>query len=200
MPNKAVVCVSGLKGWQGKLQDQYRDFAEFEDCDEIFGLAERLGFNNAQEAWEINPTVMGSTNPADFQIAPDEFYYAYVTAAFWSSNDESDERGGEPLDKNYSNEDLAPEAEKKMLVDCARFVHRYGIPDYGAPYSGQHYDAGNNVERAGHDFWLTRNGHGAGFWDRSELSQEDQDKYTEGAKSFGECDLYVGDDKKVYVS
>lgn len=27
------------------------------------------------------------------------------------------------------------------------------------------YDACNNAHNAGHDFWLTRNRHGAGFWD-----------------------------------
>lgn len=29
------------------------------------------------------------------------------------------------------------------------------------------------IAQAGHDFWLTRNGHGAGFWDRPELYGED---------------------------
>lgn len=27
-------------------------------------------------------------------------------------------------------------------------------------------ESGQSPEQCGHDFWLTRNGHGAGFWDR----------------------------------
>lgn len=34
------------------------------------------------------------------------------------------------------------------------------------------YLSDDNIEQAGHDFWLSRNGHGTGFWDR------DSDYYT----------------------
>jgi hypothetical protein len=48
------------------------------------------------------------------------------------------------------------------------------------------------AEQVGHDFWLTRNGHGAGFWDRGlgELG----DKLTAMCRPYGTSDLYVGDD------
>jgi hypothetical protein len=52
---------------------------------------------------------------------------------------------------------------------------------------------------AGHDFWLTRNGHGAGFWD-GDLSEDVGNALTEAAKKFGECHLYVGDDGQIYTS
>ena len=48
------------------------------------------------------------------------------------------------------------------------------------------------------DFWLTRNGHGAGFWDRGLGSVGDE--LTKNAKPFGSVDAYVGDDGKVYLS
>jgi hypothetical protein len=48
----------------------------------------------------------------------------------------------------------------------------------------------------GHDFWLTRNGHGAGFWDR--FSSGEGEAYgralTDAAKPYGSSYLYVGDD------
>ena len=52
---------------------------------------------------------------------------------------------------------------------------------------------------AGHDFFLTRNGHGAGFWDSPEMygGQENADKLTEIANSFGNVDCYVS---KRYLS
>ena len=53
----------------------------------------------------------------------------------------------------------------------------------------------NPLEALGHDFWLTRNGHGAGFWDRGlgELG----DRLTGLAKPYGTVDLYITDDGKV---
>ena len=50
-----------------RLQKIYADFAEFEGYDEIYNLAERLGFPDAQEAWEANPVVRGSVNPNDLE-------------------------------------------------------------------------------------------------------------------------------------
>jgi hypothetical protein len=32
------------------------------------------------------------------------------------------------------------------------------------------------LKQAGHDFWLTRNGHGTGFWDRPEIYGEDRSR------------------------
>lgn len=38
---------------------------------------------------------------SDFTQGSDEFVDAFFEAALWSSNDESDESGGEPMDANY---------------------------------------------------------------------------------------------------
>jgi hypothetical protein len=51
----------------------------------------------------------------------DTFTRAYITTALWSSTDWSDESGGESLDKNYDESDIAPESIAKMVADCARF-------------------------------------------------------------------------------
>ena len=55
-----------------------------------------------------------------------------------------------------------------------------------------------SAERAGHDFWLTRNGHGAGYWDRDLGAVGDS--LTEKAHDYGDADLYRGDDGLIYVS
>jgi hypothetical protein len=54
------------------------------------------------------------------------------------------------------------------------------------------------AEQCGHDFWLTRNGHGTGFWDR--FPKTDAHKRLDvAAMAFGKADLYLGDDGKVYL-
>lgn len=116
-----------------------------------------------------------------------DFFNSYLETAFWSSNDESDERGGEPLDKNYSPDDLNPDAKVKMLADCQQFI-KANEKDLEGLDPGQ----------CGHDFWLNRNGHGAGFWD-GDYPEEIGDRLDKSATSFGECNLYVGDDKKIYI-
>ncbi len=118
----------------------------------------------------------------------DSFTRAYIEAALWSSNDDQDIS----LDKNYTTGDLAPEALARMEADCARFQRENAAPEYGhAEYS--------DTELAGHDFWLTRNRHGSGFWDWPALSDLRQ-VLTDAAHAYGECNLYVGDDGLIYLA
>lgn len=124
---------------------------------------------------------------------PGSFVNAYTEAALWSSMDNSDDSGGEPLDKNYSVDDIAPSTMRKMCADCTKF-YRANRKDIEAGTSKGRYDG---PTQAGHDFWLTRNGHGAGFWD-GDWPEPAATRLTKAAKGFGEFNLYVGDDGKIY--
>jgi len=113
------------------------------------------------------------------------FTRSYFETALWSSNDESDDSGGEPLDKNYSIDDFAPETRDKMVADCKDFQTRF---------AGLLESSGLDDEKAGHYFWLSRNGHGAGFFD------DDLDELQTAAEGYGEFYLYVGDDGSIHGS
>ena len=54
-------------------------------------------------------------------LEQDEFTRAYIEAALWSSTDEADEGGGEPLDKNFSLLDISQPTLKRMIADCKKF-------------------------------------------------------------------------------
>jgi len=116
----------------------------------------------------------------------DEFTTAYVVAALWSSTTGEEPSGGEPLDKNYDINDIEGQTLKRMIEDCESFQVK------ARDLYGQ---GGWSDAQAGHDFWLTRNGHGAGFWDRNwnEKSKEIGKHLTKIAKSYGAFDLYLGD-------
>lgn len=101
------------------------------------------------------------------------FADAYVEAAFWTEQED------------VNDAPLAPEGWEAIKADCVRFIEKAGTLLDGI-------EAG----QAGHDFWLTRNHHGAGFWDRG--LGEDGEKLTEIAQGFPEANLYVGDDGKAY--
>jgi hypothetical protein len=111
-----------------------------------------------------------------------EVLYHYIVCALWSSCDEEDR----PLDDYLDENDLSDECKDSMMDDVVNFL------DLIADLETDEIDDG----QIGHDFWLTRNGHGAGFWDRGlgDLG----DKLTDAAHSFGSCYLYVGDDGRVY--
>lgn len=64
---RTVTCESGLRGWQGHLQDNYSGLEEFAAYCETYDLHTRLGFESPEDAWAANPVVQGSTNPSDFR-------------------------------------------------------------------------------------------------------------------------------------
>lgn len=59
----------------------------------------------------------------------DDFTRAYIEAALWASTDDD----GEPLDRNYSEANLAPETLERIIVDCERFQEQHGVPEYSDP-------------------------------------------------------------------
>lgn len=136
----------------------------------------------------------------------EQFYDAYADTALWSSNDESDDSGGDPMDKNYSVDDIAGETEDKMVADCKRFLDKAwpileNMPDKTIDQKGgsfsQAYKGRPKMEMAGYHFWLARNGHGVGF-DDGDWPDDVGEKLQKLAKRFGEVNLYVGDDGKIY--
>lgn len=127
--------------------------------------------------------------------ASEEFFHGYVTCALWASTDNADDTGGEPLDRNYTIDDISPDCLERMQQDCDAFCESEELNvllyTVELPANEWHQD-----ERAGHDFWLTQNGHGTGFWDRGlgELGR----RLTDASKKYGTFDLYVGDDGLIH--
>jgi hypothetical protein len=126
----------------------------------------------------------------------------YVTAMLWSSTDESDESGGVPMDENYTLDDLTPDAWEQVESDCRDFLESVGEHITAENYIGRNTSGASVLALAGHDFWLTRNGHGAGFWDgdwRSELKDADWNPgpMTKASKDAGELDPWIDENGKV---
>lgn len=106
-----------------------------------------------------------------------------------------------PADENYTTDDLAPEALARIIADCKRFQEEnseFIACDNLKPFPHQYHQYSAH-EHAGHDFWLTRCGHGAGFWD-GDWKEPAATELTDTAHDFGNQDLCVGDDGKLYLS
>jgi hypothetical protein len=132
-----------------------------------------------KEALEANRLAMNT------QRYTNEMLKHYLIAALWSSNDDE----GNPLDDNYTLRDISREAERESRRDVVAFLRKARKILEEADIS---------PESAGHDFWLTRNGHGAGFWDR-DYPRDIGKELTDISDSFREVDMYVGDDGEIYV-
>lgn len=119
------------------------------------------------------------------------FFKCYTATALWSS-----------FDNDSLDLDLAQETLDAMQADCERFyneqcgaIHCENAPvarDFDGPIAAR--EAG----MAGHDFWLTRCGHGAGFWG-GDWPEPYATQLTDAAHAFGNVDLYIGDDGKIYA-
>ena len=110
-----------------------------------------------------------------------DLFIKSVTDAYLNAVDFTD--GEELGDASFSILFLS-----EAVADVTKFLQE-------SPIDLDQYDH----EQIGHDFWLTRNGHGAGFWDRPEIYGETEcNTLTEYAKTFGAKDTYVGDDGMIY--
>jgi hypothetical protein len=134
---------------------------------------------------------------ATVDVDRQHFLRGYIECALWSSVDD-----GAPLDQDHDATDIAADAREKMAADCRSFV------------DGQYAEieqlealTGRDSAAMGYDLWLTRNGHGAGYWDRYMEADEDDRheaelvgrRLSETAREMGESALYVGDDGSLYV-
>jgi hypothetical protein len=110
---------------------------------------------------------------------------AYLECALWSSTDDTET----PLDSNYGIEDIHARCIKE---------HDAQLADFEEANAADLEASGASPEQWGHDFWLTRNRHGAGFWDRGYGAVGE--RLTSAAHAYGESVAYLGDDGKVYLS
>lgn len=103
----------------------------------------------------------------------------YIEAAIWTAEEELD---SEDDVESYISNDSRIDA----YVDVRNFINTAGSLIDDIDHS-----------QVGHDFWLTRNGHGAGFWDRG--LGEVGEKLSKIASDMGEKNVYWGDDGKIYI-
>lgn len=134
--------------------------------------------SNLRDAWVTVTAFDGWATDAQIDTVTKH----YIVACIWA--DKPEEIKAEP---RVSKADYA-----KAREDCAAFIKACGqhfsqaMACFRDGY-GTHPDAGSAEAAFGHDFWLTRQGHGTGFWDRKELPEALGEKLTEIAKAFGEA-------------
>ena len=125
----------------------------------------------------------------NLQKTTDNAFPAYLECALWSISDDDGY-----LDENHNIGDIHRDTRRALLADLQRIIAAADklTPDWRDYWS---------VEQFGHDFWLTRNGHGAGFWDQYSDGRGDEigEILTRLSGFLGEVDLYIGDHGYIYA-
>lgn len=116
----------------------------------------------------------------------------YFETALWSSSDPTagypDDLEDRPLDEDYAVADVSAESVEAAEKDLDAFYDKAG---------DLVEESGLDESDIGHNFWLSRNGHGVGFFDRG--LGEIGDKLQDIARGFGEIIPVVTDDGEVEI-
>ena len=125
--------------------------------------------NNASDyGFSIAGQIGGSENSIE-NMRLERLTNGYIETALWCGVEYpmGDPRSDSDKDYTKTIDDLAEETLKTMQEDCLQFFTKYydllsGLCDDETIRCGPDFDFWGHI---GHDFWLTRNHHGAGFWD-----------------------------------
>jgi hypothetical protein len=90
---------------------------------------------------------------------------SYLHTAIWA---ETNPNTGEPLSDKYDTESFNMASIKQAKIDCDAFMEAViaaGLGNTKVTKKGVTRTVATSPVSVGHDFWLTRCHHGAGFWD-----------------------------------
>lgn len=113
-----------------------------------------------------------------------EAFTAYVECLLWSALNWTDD--GPSTFDDFDIDSFDADALAALRAEFARVIDHVWV-------MVRTMDPG----QVGHDVWLTREHHGVGFWDRG-LGRLG-DILTERVQSYGEVNVWVGDDGLLYV-
>ena len=186
--------------------------------------SEYYEYYNGGEQYLINEQTISKDSISILPEDLNEILSGYIEAALWTEeerlNDESkeiyggvdnddDDESDESEDEirfmrimkdnyakksieSFSREDIDPNSLIKAYTDIKQFIKLAGNSVIEAIED-------NGYSRLGMDIWLTRNGHGAGFFDHS-YDYENEQKLMSAGKSLGTVDLYINDHMKLSFS
>jgi hypothetical protein len=106
-----------------------------------------------------------------------------LAAALWTMSD----GGGNPIADDLTIDAFDPQTRAELRGDLHAFVMA-NVDDIA--------ESGLSSEQIGHDFWMTRQHHGVGFWDRGLGSVGS--RLTEACHPFGEVYLERSENNVVY--
>lgn len=135
-------------------------------------------------------------NAIAIEIEEKPGFQDYLECLLWSSTNYADENdeNGTPFDE--VDAEFSAAALETLATEYADFWTGTIEPEKAAFPDGEEWPLTD--AQIGHDFCLTRNRQGAGFWDRGlgDLG----DRLTEACRPYGGIDIYLSDAGEIEVS
>jgi hypothetical protein len=100
---------------------------------------------------------------------------------------------GDDDDQLSNDADIAPETYRITAAEIIAFVAHFEC------YLNS-LNTSWTWDQVGHDLYLTRQGNGAGFWDRGDLYGPYDNMLVKWSEKLGNVDHYLGDDGLIYRS
>lgn len=132
--------------------------------------------------------------------ALDEFTRGYLECAEWCGVDAANECGGWCHNCDNPDESKRCRESDRTKLDRADNPHWSTDALSRAIMDCQAFQESNTADladadpaQAGHDFWLTRNHHGAGFWD-GDYPKEIGKRLTDAAHVYGEVNVWYNEE------
>ena len=122
----------------------------------------------------------------------EKFLSAYLECMLWASTDLYVETDQSFDSSGYGPDDIEKNTLDSIRGECRDFLESFGHLITEENFLGQ----GGPFEHAGHDFFLTRNRHGAGFWDgawKTEVGKE----LTQASHPYGSTYFFVNEQNKI---
>jgi len=95
----------------------------------------------------------------------------------------------------FSKEDIEVDSLLRAYKDINEFINKVGEENIESAIIDDNVD----IETIGHHLWLSRNGHGSGFFD-GDYEYFLEKKLMKAAKEMGSVDLYINDNNKLSFS
>ena len=129
------------------------------------------------------------------QLLTDNEFNSYLETVLWAETDRD-----EPLDKKYDIDDFDPFVLEFLRKMINQFIdeNRDDI-DTLLKLNNSEWPRASSMKSILHDFYLTSQGCGAGFWD-GDYPEPQASRLTEASKKYEFVCFYIGDDGKIYVS
>lgn len=118
----------------------------------------------------------------------ERFTAAYIEALYFIDTGD--------VEQPPTDAELAEDTRLDIEADCRSWWRRFGC--YVTTEQCQAAFSNQAVVQAGHDFHMTRNGHGVGFWE-SHWPEQYRELLTQGAQKYGTLEIYLGDDGLIYA-
>lgn len=132
---------------------------------------------------------------------PDQIVNGYLESVIWTDGDDliaQNEDDGEygiiDYELTFNVDDFDDDAIFQVRLDVVKLI---SLVNPRLKEEGLILGVDIKEDVFGHDFWLTRNNHGSGFWDRTELYGKDLGNWINDVvhKNFKEQHIYVKDQK-----